>query len=468
VFGKGFIGSVCHGDRSTAAFRVNYQGATMRITILTFGSRGDVQPYLALGLGLKAAGHQVCLAAHTPYETWIRSYGIDFAPLQGNPTAQHADPVWQSYHTRKSFYTYIRQGTIRFFLPQIPGLLADCWQACQGSDAIISTPAAGIVGFHIAEKLGVPYYNVWTNPGIRTQDFPHPYAAARLLWLQKRLPKRLKGSYNRLSYFLVDQLFFQPIAPLIQDWRRTLHLPPLSAEVGQRMSQVPTLYAYSPAVVPKPADWSDSAHVTGYWFLDRPAQWQPSPALVDFIQSGSPPVYIGFGSIIESDPIALTRLVVDGVIRSGQRAVLDVGWANLGDRDLPPQIYKVQSDEAPHSWLFPQMAALIHHGGAGTVAAGLRAGKPTVVVYSLITDYYFWGQRIADLGVGVSPLFRGNLSADRLACAIHTAVTDTRIQQRAAILGETIRGEDGIQQAVTAFHQHLPIHLRVLQESGVV
>jgi sterol 3beta-glucosyltransferase len=431
----------------------------MRITILTFGSRGDVQPYLALGLGLQAAGHKVCLAAHAPYESLIRSYGIDFAPLQGNPTAQHADPVWQSYHTHKSLYTYIRQGTIRFFLPQLPGLLADCWQACQGTDAIISTPAAGIAGFHIAEKLGVPYTQVWTNPGIKTQDFPHPYAAARLPWLQ-RLPAPLKAAYNRFSYDLIDHLFFQPIAPLIQDWRQNvLHLPPLSAEVGQRMSQVPTLYAYSPAIVPKPADWSDAAQVTGYWFLDCPSQWQSSPALVNFIQSGSAPIYIGFGSIIESDPIALTERIVEAVLRSGQRAVLDAGWANLGDRPLPPQIYKVQSDEAPHAWLFPQMSALIHHGGAGTVAAGLRAGKPNVVVYSLVTDYYFWGQRIADLGAGVSPLFRGDLSVDRLAQAIRTAVTDPNIRRTAADLGQQIRGEDGVKQAIAAFHQHLPIRV---------
>jgi sterol 3beta-glucosyltransferase len=365
----------------------------MRITILTFGSRGDVQPYLALGLGLKAAGHDVCLAAHAPFESWIRSYGIEFASLAGNPTAQHADPAWQAYHTRKSIFSYIRQGTIRFFRPQLPRLLADCWAACQSTDAIISTPAAGIAGFHIAEKLGVPYYGVWTNPGIKTQRFPHPYMASRMRWLQTLLGSH----FNRFSYDVIDRLFFQPIAPIVQQWRQNfLQLSPLSAEVGQRMRQIPTLYAYSPSVIPKPDDWADSVHVTGYWFLESLPHWQPPPALVDFIKAGSAPIYIGFGSIIEADPIAMTQLIIDAVLQSGQRAILDAGWANLGDRALPPQIHRIQSADAPHDWLFPQMAALVHHGGAGTVAAGLRAGKPTVVVYSLVTDYYFWGQRIAE------------------------------------------------------------------------
>jgi sterol 3beta-glucosyltransferase len=437
-------------SRAASLISLDWRNEFMRITILTFGSRGDVQPYLALGLGLKAAGHDICVAAHIPFESFIRSYGIEFAPLKGNPTAQHSDPTWQAYHTRKSIFSYIRQGTIRFFRPMLPSLLADCWQACQGADAIISTPAAGIAGFHIAEKLGIPYYSVWTNPGVKTRQFPHPYMAPRMLGLQKILGQH----FNRFSYDLIDRLFFAPIAPIVQQWRQNfLRLPPLSAEVGERMRRVPTLYAYSPAVVAKPADWSDRVQVTGYWFLECPPQWQPDPALVDFIQAGSPPVYIGFGSIIEQDPIAMTQLIVDAVMRSGQRAILDAGWANLGNMALPPQIYRIQSTDAPHDWLFPQMSALVHHGGAGTVGAGLRAGKPTVVIYSLVTDYYFWGRRVADLGVGTPPIFRKKLSAAGLARAIHTAVTDPVMQQRAAALGKKIQSEEGVKQAVAVFQR---------------
>jgi sterol 3beta-glucosyltransferase len=424
----------------------------MRITILTFGSRGDVQPYIALGVGLKAAGHAVRLAAPAAFETFVQSYGLEFMPIAGNPTAQHADPQWQSYHTQKSIFSYIRQGTIRFFLPFLPTLFFDSWQACQGAEAIISTPSAGVAGFHIAEKLGIPFYQAWTNPGAKTAAFPHPYLAPRMQWLQKLLGKR----FNLFSYDLINFLFSEPLTKTINQLRQNfLQLPPMTAATGDRLHQIPILYAYSPTVIPKPQDWSDSVHVTGYWFLDRPSHWQPNSELVEFIASGKPPLYIGFGSIIEQDPIAITQLIIKAVLKSGQRAILDAGWANLGDLELPPQIHRVQSADAPHDWLFPQMSAVIHHGGAGTTAAGLRAGKPTVVIYSLVTDYYFWGQCIAKLEVGVPPIFRKHLSARNLVQAIE-AVSDEEIQQRAAALGIKIRGETGVKNAIAAFHQHLP------------
>jgi sterol 3beta-glucosyltransferase len=425
----------------------------MRITILTFGSRGDVQPYLALGVGLQAAGHEVCLAAPAPFAEFVQGYGLQFMPIAGNPTAQHADPQWQTYHTQKSILSYIYHGTVRFFLPLLPALFYDCWQACQGAEAIISTPSAGVAGFHIAEKLGVPFYQAWTNPGVKTHAFPHPYMAPRMRWLQKIWGDR----FNTFSYDLINFLFSKPLTKTIAQLRQDfLELPPMSAATGDRWQQVPILYAYSPAVIPKPADWSDSVHVTGYWFLDRPSHWQPNPDLVRFIAEGDPPLYIGFGSIIEQNPIAITQLIIEAVLKSGQRAVLDAGWANLGDLQLPPQIHRIQSADAPHEWLFPQMSAVIHHGGAGTTGAGLRAGKPTVVIYSLVTDYYFWGQCITTLKVGVPPIFRKHLSVTNLVQAIDTVLNDPEMQQRAAALGKKLRAEQGVKNAIAAFHRHLP------------
>lgn len=437
----------------------------MRITILTFGSRGDVQPYLALGLGLQAAGHQVRLAAHAPYEAFVRGYGLDFAPVAGDPAAQHADRVWQTYHTQKDFFSYLYQGTIRFFRPVLPALFADCWQACQGAEAIISTPAAGVAGSAVAEKLGVPFYSVWTNPGVKTRAFPHPYLAPRLGWLQRFLGDR----FNAWSYDITMVLFCQPLLQTINQCRQEiLQLPPLSAETVERSQPVATLYAYSPAVVPKPADWPENVHVTGYWSLDVPPDWQPNPELVKFIEAGTPPVYIGFGSLVEEDPVAMTKLLVDAVVASGQRAVLDAGWANLGEVELPDSIYRIESADAPHAWLFPKMAAVMHHGGAGTVGAGLKAGKPTAVIYSLVTDYYFWGQQMARLGVGTPPIFRKDLTVARLAKAIQTIATDANLKQRAAQLGEVIRNENGVRSAVDAFHQHLPASMSKLIHPSLI
>ncbi len=216
-------------------------------------------------------------------------------------------------------------------------------------------------------------------------------------------------------------------------------------------SNFPFFYCYSPAVLPKPPDWPDWVYVTGYWFLDRPPDWQPSPNLVDFLGAGPPPVYITFGSIIDRDPEALTKLVLEALDLTGQRAILDTGWGGLSNTELPEQVFQVKSDSAPHDWLLPQMAAVVHHGGTGTTFAGLRAGLPSIIVPSF-GETFFWGQRVADLGVGPLPIPKKHLTAKRLAAAIHTTITDKTMQARAAALGQRIQSEDGVARAVEAFH----------------
>jgi UDP:flavonoid glycosyltransferase YjiC (YdhE family) len=191
-------------------------------------------------------------------------------------------------------------------------------------------------------------------------------------------------------------------------------------------------------------------YVTGYWFLDRPPDWQPPADLVDFLAAGSPPVYVTFGSIIDRNPEALTKLVLEALALTGQRAILDTGWGGLSNAELPEQVFKVESDSAPHDWLLPQMAAVVHHGGTGTTFAGLRAGLPSIVVPSF-GDTFFWAQRVADLGAGPPPIPKKQLSAERLAAAIHTATSDKVMQDRAAALSQQIRSEDGVARAVEVF-----------------
>ncbi len=216
--------------------------------------------------------------------------------------------------------------------------------------------------------------------------------------------------------------------------------------------QKPAIYGISPNVLPKPPDWGDNIEITGYWFLDTPADWQPPKDLVDFLLAGPPPVYVGFGSMSIRNPEETTEIVIQALSRTKQRGLLATGWGGLKLADLPDNVFKI--DSVPHDWLFSQMAAVIHHGGAGTTAAGLRAGIPTITV-PFFVDQPFWGKRVAELGVGPQPIPRKQLSVERLAAAITTVVSDKELQRRVAVLGERIRTEDGVAKAVEVIQHHL-------------
>jgi sterol 3beta-glucosyltransferase len=236
-----------------------------------------------------------------------------------------------------------------------------------------------------------------------------------------------------------------------------LDLPPLSAAYYWRLDSasatVPMIYGYSPSVIPRPPDWGDYQQITGYWFLDGAQNYEPPAELADFLESGLPPVYVGFGSMVDHEREDMTRLVVEALGQAGQRAILLSGWSDLGSAVLPDFILRI--DFVPHDWLFPRVAAVVHHGGAGTTAAGLRAGIPNVVV-PFFADQPFWGWRVHNLGVGPKWIPRKKLTAEKLAAAIRQAVNDSTMIQRAEELGKRIRAEDGVRTAVQLVEQQLP------------
>ena len=215
--------------------------------------------------------------------------------------------------------------------------------------------------------------------------------------------------------------------------------------------RLPVAYGFSPAVLPRPRNWREWIQVTGYWFLPE-AEWTPPAALADFLAAGKPPVYVGFGSMADRDPQRLTGIILDALQRSEQRAVIQAGWGGLQPGDLPETAFPL--DPAPHNWLFPRVAAVIHHGGAGTTASALRAGVPSIVV-PFFGDQFFWGQTVARLGVSPGVLDRRKLSVERLADFIRAAVQDPELRSRAAALGERIRAEAGVEQAVAHFQHFL-------------
>jgi sterol 3beta-glucosyltransferase len=412
----------------------------MQIAIIAPGSRGDVEPYLALGKGLKQAGHIVRLVTHQNFEEFVNSQGIEFWPVEGNVQDIAQSKDMQVLLERGNFLAIISQmakEAQRGALALAKGGLA----ACRGMDLVIAGIGGVFIGIALAEKLRLPLLQAYYIPFTPTQAYPS--------FLFPKLPAWFDGSLNPLSYHLARQMMWQGFRSADRLARQqVLDLPaapfwgPFNADC---LRQYPVLYGYSPSVIPKPSDWDDHIHVTGYWFLDPVADWTPPPVLMEFLQAGSPPVYIGFGSMSNRKPEATTDLILQVLARTQQRAIILSGWGGLHKTDLPDTVFML--DSIPFSWLFPRVAAVVHHGGAGTTAAGLRAGVPSVVI-PFMGDQPFWGQRIAELVVGPEPVPRKKLAVEGLSSALQEAVTNQEMRQRAANLGAKIRAEDGVSSAI--------------------
>ena len=249
------------------------------------------------------------------------------------------------------------------------------------------------------------------------------------------------------------QILWLWYSPFVNEFRRFLGLQTYSWSPFNRiLKSTPMLSAYSPSIIPHPADWPESLHVTGYFFQPSPINWQPPSELKAFLEAGKPPVYIGFGSMSGRNPEQLATLILEALASSGQRGLLLSGWGGLRVKIASEQVFVL--DAAPHSWLFPRMAAVVHHGGAGTTAEGLRAGVPAVII-PYILDQPFWGARIKKLGIGPEPIPHKQLNPDRLANAIRIAVSDPAMQQRAKSYGKAIRAENGIRNAVNLVQSYL-------------
>jgi len=409
-----------------------------QVVILSIGSRGDVQPCIALALGLQQSGYLVRLVSHAEYKTLAREHGVEeYFQLRGNPQALLQDtPEGQAF---------LQSGTNPFTIGKIflaaigdlmDPLLADSLRASEDADIILFSPLA-FFGHYIAEKLGIPSAAVPYLPIIRTRAFPMFLAPT---WL------KLGGTYNYLSWRAGEQAFWMAIRGIFNTWRReVLHLEIGRGGLFDHINGATVIHSFSSHLIPRPQDWPERHHVTGFWYLDHPRSWIPPQEVVDFLADGPKPIYIGFGSMVPPDRELATARIVEALQMSGQRGVIAPGWGKLRSKKNMGDI--LQIDSLPHDWLFPQMAAVIHHGGAGTTAAGARAGVPTVIV-PFFGDQPFWGEVITKAGVGPQPLPFKQLTAAKLAERIILAVSDVKIQQTASDLGRRIRREAGVHKAV--------------------
>ena len=392
------------------------------IMVLTAGSTGDVEPFAVLAGVLAGRGHTVTLAADAGFESLAPGGGVEFAPIRADFHSLLPTPERKRPSLRGEVFPVIR------------GMLEDGWTLARSRQPeVIVAHQKSLAAPHLAEALDIPHVRALTVPMLTpTRAFAVPGLVRR----------NLGGLLNRASYRLVG-LLSRPYAGLIRRWRGDdLDLAPR----GKPPAAAKTLYCYSPSLVPTPADWPPDAVATGYWLREQSGADPVEPALDDFVGAGAPPIYIGFGSSVGPDPARLGAAVSDAVRRAGVRAVIASGWGAISG--LRSDSDRLVVESAPHHWLFPRVAAVVHHGGAGTTAAGLVAGRPSVIC-PFQGDQYFWGAAVQRAGAGPQPLPANKLTPASLASAIQAAINDVAMRARVTELSERITSEDGATRAST-------------------
>ncbi|XP_068316834.1 sterol 3-beta-glucosyltransferase UGT80A2-like isoform X1 [Pyrus communis] len=419
----------------------------LQIVMLIVGTRGDVQPFVAIGKRLQEYGHRVRLATHANFKDFVLTAGLEFYPLGGDPK------VLAGYMVKNKGFLPSGPSEISIQRHQLKEIIFSLLPACKEpdpdskvpfkADAIISNPPA-YGHFHVAEALKVPLHIFFTMPWTPTSEFPHPLS-------------RVKQPIGyRLSYQIVDALIWLGIQDMINEFRkRMLKLRPITYLSGNYSSppDVPYGYIWSPHLVPKPKDWGPKIDVVGFCFLDLASNYEPPEPLVKWLEAGDEPVYIGFGSLPLQEPEKMTDIILQALEITGQRGIINRGWGGLGNSVEPSDsVYLV--DNCPHDWLFKRCSAVVHHGGAGTTAAGLKAACPTTII-PFFGDQPFWGERVHARGVGPAPIPVEEFSLDKLVDAIRFML-DPKVKECAVEIAKAMDNEDGVTGAVKAFHRHFP------------
>ncbi|KAI5458067.1 hypothetical protein BGZ63DRAFT_474529 [Mariannaea sp. PMI_226] len=450
----------------------------LNVVIQIVGSRGDVQPFVALGKVLKDTyGHRVRIATHSTFQKFVEENGLEFFNIGGDPAELMAFMV--KYPGLMPGFDAIKSGEVSKRRRGIQEILLGCWRSCIEAgdglgpppaphpknapvdtslelpgepfvaDAIIANPPS-FAHIHVAEKLGIPLHMMFTMPWSPTRAFPHPLAN-----IQSSNADDVMTNY--MTYTLVEMMTWQGLGDVINRFReKALDLPPLSLIWAPGLLarlKVSWTYCWSPALIPKPNDWSRHIDIAGFYFLNLASSYTPDPQLEAFLHSGPPPVYIGFGSIVVEDPNAMTAMIFEAVKLAGVRALVSKGWGGLGADELgiPDGVFMLGN--VPHDWLFEHVSCVCHHGGAGTTAAGIKAGKPTVVV-PFFGDQQFWGSMVAKAHAGPDPIPYKDLTAEKLAQALQFCLQPDTMAQ-ATQLGHKIREEKGADVGGKSFHDHL-------------
>ncbi len=406
----------------------------MNITILTYGSRGDVQPFLALARGLQKRGHVVKLAAPHKFSEFATSHGVDFVPLAGDP-----EEISRLINNAGVNPVRVIASMWKYIFSIAPEVSRAAFPACEGADLIIHSFLFTIGAHSWAREHNVPDVSVQTFPMFApTHDFPNV-----------AMPNIPPGIFSYFSHWIASQVFWyggnggygpaQRANPDIP-FPKKLYWP--FDKVRPSHLRTPLLLAYSSIILPRPSDWDEHVHVTGYLFLPEET-YQPPSQLSVFLAEGDPPICISFGSMVNHRAKYIDQVIRESLARTNNRGIILSGWGGIGNNSSSDVLYL---ESAPHDWLLPRCKMLIHHGGAGTTSAGLRAGIPNIVV-PFAADQPFWGNRVHTIGAGPKPILVKNISVDKLVRAIAEAESNIN-RDRAQVVGQNIRSENGVIDAI--------------------
>jgi sterol 3beta-glucosyltransferase len=400
----------------------------MKVILPSIGTRGDVEPMIALAQALSRAGHTARILSHPVMCKLVESYGVSFAPI--GPDID-LDEVTAAIRQRSRNAWAGLMHAMRFSFEMLERAHEDLLSNCRGADLVVIS-ASSAAGKNEAEMLDLPYASVNLMPwGIRYDEPGRP------------LPKRI-------AYGAIDGIAALVTTRPLNRLRRRQGLPPVGPEGFA--SPLLDLVPVSPAVYPPNPCWESQHRVTGYWFSEQPARWQPPQGLLAFLDGEAAPLVISLGAMSRGQAGAreTASLFIEAIQQAGLRAILQ-GWEHaLQEMSLPVSIYPAGS--LPYGWLLPRAAGIVHHGGFGTTAAGLRAGIPALVIPHIV-DQFYWGQKVFELGVGPRPIARGKLDTLQLVSALKELVGNPEFKKSASILGKQIRSEDGLGKAVGLIEQ---------------
>ena len=413
----------------------------MRITMISLGSTGDVRPYVMLGRELKQRGHEVTIAAFSTFENMVKEMGLRFFPIAGDVENLMSNIMKPGVVGGKFLMEF--EKSIRNIAPV---LLNDLLRACENAEALVCN-FFGSMYYSVAEKYGIPCIQTQFFPMDPNHDVPIS-SAPGLKW-----GKAWNSTSYRIGYLLMSLLEKR----YLTDWRKengmTVYGLRTHPDYVLNGHTIPVLYAMSPQVLHRPKEWGENIHMTGFWWNETPCTWQPPEDLQRFMESGPTPIYIGFGSMNSGDISHTYAMVIRAIRAAKVRAVINLGW-NSEKLHFKSNSRIYFGDYIPHDWLFSRVSAVVHHGGAGTMAAGLRNGKPTLIV-PFGGDQPFWGLQVHAMGCGPKPVKRDSMTVGKLTRALIDLTTNDNYRIKAEEVGARMRQEHGVEEAANLIEQSI-------------
>ena len=424
-----------------------------KITILTIGTSGDVHPFIALGVGLLAAGFEVTIASNGEFKVLVEDYGLSFFPIVGSvTTSMQAAEVKKSIEAggknREFFNSLIDEAA-----PLLEQALLEFKEVCQDTEVVIASALTLHLAHYLTDYFELPLIFCSVNPAGPTAEFHHILADPPVG------PKLVHSAYNKTTHKILTEIIWRYVrAELEPAWNKLMptikfpQLDPLAKAFEKKLPLI--LMAYSPSILPKPKDWSILQHVTGYWRLPSIEKYSPDQELIDFVENGEAPIYAGFGSMANPSDTMLSTIVIPAIKALQQRAVILDDGTDLSAYENDKDIFIIK--RADFNWLFPKMKAVIHHGGVGTTGIGIRDGIPTLIV-SFIPDQRFWGWQLAQIGAMPKPIPKKSLNYQLFYDSLNDLINNIDYKNKTLELSVTMKQEDGVKTAVEAIINYLDI-----------